>query len=697
MKLKKILLPFLACLLLAVLLAGCNGVMPQPMVGTTTLGGTTSDSTSDSGTTNPGLTSYETLTIDGTYKIVHQTGAAFKTVATNLKNAIKTANSADLSMIQLGMLDSDPQISDREIIIGNVVKVSNGGRPGVEEKTYAKGEFDIVVTEQRIVIMGGTTDAIACAVDYFIGKYVTGKTTVTVPGNLNYKGKMPATDFNVGSVAASNMLLLGGASTGTSGVTFASAGDGVAFKATSMEDMKVSFSSSSAATFKLYINKGESIKDISVAAGQKVDVTLLANVNGASKEYTLVKTSGAADVTLTTVTMSGDFETKPALETTATKVITTSEFSKFKSYGRCFVNGTQGVAMDYSGSGLEFNIFSYAGGAVTAQFVCANRNNITDGTYIAVFVDGVKTKASINVASKGWNASSPEYTEVTLAENLTPGFHTIRVIKITNLWQSYTALSTVSFKGAIAARPANAAKYIEFVGDSITCGYGTVAGAENDANPGYPKWCDVTKSYSFKTATTLGADYSICGYSGYGLDGKDTTQYFYDLTTGQKESTAREININQIYIYRNHSRGNAYWNTNKSDGWHHPDNNPRIPDLIVVNLGTNDDTSQLTDTNPAGNTAYVQVVKNFIQVLRDKNGQNVPILWTYGAMKTGLAPNIKQAITELQAAGDNNVYYLDVTKNTEGGGKHPSDAGQTVIANEVVAFIRANISGFAAN
>ena len=58
-------------------------------------------------------------------------------------------------------------------------------------------------------------------------------------------------------------------------------------------------------------------------------------------------------------------------------------------------------------------------------------------------------------------------------------------------------------------------KYIEFIGDSITCGYGIDTACE--ANTFSTTNENVNKAFSYLTAAALGADASFVSYSGHGL------------------------------------------------------------------------------------------------------------------------------------------------------------------------------------
>ena len=56
---------------------------------------------------------------------------------------------------------------------------------------------------------------------------------------------------------------------------------------------------------------------------------------------------------------------------------------------------------------------------------------------------------------------------------------------------------------------------LEFIGESITCGYGI---DDEDENHHFQTATeDATRAYAYKTAMALDADYSLVSYSGHGI------------------------------------------------------------------------------------------------------------------------------------------------------------------------------------
>ena len=153
----------------------------------------------------------------------------------------------------------------------------------------------------------------------------------------------------------------------------------------------------------------------------------------------------------------------------------------------------------------------------------------------------------------------------------------VKIIKL-----SESAMSVVGVKDleiAEGERVVPAAKkehLIEFIGDSITCGYGV-----DDEDPLHPfstKTEDVTRAYAYLTAQLLSCDCRMFSASGYGI--------ISGYTADPEIKSAEQL----IPLYYS-SYGFSY---DTFPGGKKPMDIPwdfteKQPDIIVINLGTNDD------------------------------------------------------------------------------------------------------------
>ena len=205
---------------------------------------------------------------------------------------------------------------------------------------------------------------------------------------------------------------------------------------------------------------------------------------------------------------------------------------------------------------------------------------------------------------------------------------------------------------------------IEFIGDSITCGYG-VEGKRSEAFSTSTE--NFTKSYAYLTAKALDADYTTCCYSGYGI----VSGYSADGKKNDKELMP--------VCYGLTSDFKDYY----SD-WDFSDK----CDVVVINLGTNDMNYVAADPKAHG-SEFVEGYKAFLQTVREKN-PDVPIICTIGTMGGDeIYKLIESAVSEL---GDGNITsFFSPTQSPlddMGPDGHPSKKTQQYIADILAGKIR---------
>ena len=142
---------------------------------------------------------------------------------------------------------------------------------------------------------------------------------------------------------------------------------------------------------------------------------------------------------------------------------------KLNFFGRtAFTDRKDRLFFNWSGSGFGFK---FTGTSAKAYlFSTVGEEDIpspSDRAYIGVFVDD----SPFQIArfpldkKKGW---------YTLAENLPFGTHTLRVIKESEVGYGRAAVSEISTDGYFEKFEYLLTEGIEFIGDSITCGYGNI-------------------------------------------------------------------------------------------------------------------------------------------------------------------------------------------------------------------------------
>ena len=206
---------------------------------------------------------------------------------------------------------------------------------------------------------------------------------------------------------------------------------------------------------------------------------------------------------------------------------------------------------------------------------------------------------------------------------------------------------------------------IEFIGDSITCGYGVES--KSGSEPFMTSTENFSKSYAYLTAKSLGADYTTCCYSGYGV----VSGY-----SGDGAKNANDLLPDRYGLTSNFKDYGTNWDF------------PEKCDVVVINLGTNDMNyvAQAPETN---GSEFAEGYKAFLQTVREKR-PNAAIICTIGTMGgDDLYELICRAIDEL---GDENITSYISTNQTlrdgMGADGHPSKKTQQNSADALAGKIR---------
>lgn len=235
---------------------------------------------------------------------------------------------------------------------------------------------------------------------------------------------------------------------------------------------------------------------------------------------------------------------------------------------------------------------------------------------------------------------------------------------------------TVDEAASIHPAPAKAHR-IEFIGDSITCGYGT---DDDDLSHTFSTATeDVTKAYAYRTAKALDADYSMVSYSGYGI------------YSGYVDESINTRNTSELvppyYTLVGFSRGTYHDVAVTMTDW---DFSSFKPEIIVLNLGTNDNSYCRSNADREGE--FMQHYQNFVTLVREKN-PGAYILCTYGLMNCELTASIEEALNRYrQKSGDERISFLPLPTHTDADGYvvdyHPSLGTHRRAAEIVTAKIR---------
>lgn len=299
-----------------------------------------------------------------------------------------------------------------------------------------------------------------------------------------------------------------------------------------------------------------------------------------------------------------------------------------KYYGRNEFNTTS-VSMDNEAAGFETTFY---GTTLTCEM---------QGFYASYYGP---TKFSIIIDdasdynSKWFAFSSTDNKEYTLASNLEKGFHTIKVLKRTEAGATFATLTSLSTDGYFVKKHEDKKLKLEVYGDSITAGYGNMR-SETQADGTNSDIQNTLMTYECVAARMLDADINVMARSGIGLS-----------VAG---NIVGDYNMNTRYEYMT-PLSDTKWNMHNY-----------IPDVVIINLGTNDSWSGKFDRKTFV-SQYVTFVKNLVV----SYGSDVSFVLCCGLMEQGVFPILQNYVyPSLLKEGIRNVTTLEFEKSTSNG--HP--------------------------
>lgn len=341
----------------------------------------------------------------------------------------------------------------------------------------------------------------------------------------------------------------------------------------------------------------------------------------------------------TNVTVSYNEESTQA-EIVVVSEATSEQINSFdeayiNTYGRVYEKNGK-LCLDYVGAG--------AGVAINGNSLTANIE-VDTTLYLCVYVDGADEYERIEL--------TPNKKEYTLATGLQRGFHTVRLVKSSEVYDGQIRLVSFSSEGFYTA-PEKSDLRIEFIGDSITAGYGVLGGPGDGRTV---KNSDACSSYAYHTAQALGADYSMIAIQGICV----------------KANMWLNEAMSDIYGYVSPLDRVEYGFTYD-------------PDVVVLNLGTNDG-SYITGKDYTYHETFSEDYLAFLRYIREKN-PNAYILCLYGMMgkQAHVDKGINKAIAEMQ---DDKVIRVDeFAPNNLGANGHPSASAQQGWGETLTEYIK---------
>lgn len=310
-----------------------------------------------------------------------------------------------------------------------------------------------------------------------------------------------------------------------------------------------------------------------------------------------------------------------------------------KLLGRTTVT-SHDLRTDWSGTGIAFRVH-------------------TDGEMMQVgFYSSYETYFSVRVDDQEI-LRAPVNAKGSMKINLSAGDHDISIAKENEIAiepNSYCHLTEISFKGSFYARPEDKAMFIECIGDSIVAGDGCLG--TYDGNLWKKTDHSAYASFAAVCSRMLDADYSLVCRGGIGV-----------LKARDERNMPMPAIYNYVAPYSDLTTEYSF---------------ERKPDMIIFKLGTND--SEFPDEE------YYQAMSSFLDQIWEKNGSDVPIVWTGNSTKQSSANRYKEEHPDKKFFVHNFTYGNSGAAGSQGGTSgHPNVAEQLAYGEDLYQFVRLNV------
>lgn len=332
----------------------------------------------------------------------------------------------------------------------------------------------------------------------------------------------------------------------------------------------------------------------------------------------------------------------------------TADKEYVKTIGRTYYE--EGVRyFSHSGSGVEF--------LCRGEYAVINIVDDSEGRYYDVH------KPRFAIYKNGELIIDETVTESEKAYNITlDGYETdsvIKIIKLSEAQYSSMGIGEIAVYGKTKIVPTEEKSLkIEFIGDSITCGYGV----DEENAKGYFKTEteNFTKTYAYLTAEKLNADYSAVCFSGYGV--------YSGYTSNGVRNSGDILPLHyekSCYLYGGRE---IYWDFTEFQS-----------DIIVINLGTND--ASYCGSSLSGRQEFTRRYTDFLKQVRHNNPYAF-IMCILGDMNNSMYSCIEQAVSNyINDTRDNRVvaekisYRMDINDIVING--HPGSLSNLCAANDL--------------
>ena len=293
-----------------------------------------------------------------------------------------------------------------------------------------------------------------------------------------------------------------------------------------------------------------------------------------------------------------------------------------------------------------------------------------EGSSLAVLLEDGKNSYDVTIdGQRSILRTQPGQTRYALAGGLDGGAHTLRLTKRTETFYGTPRFLGLELGegGRLRPLPATNGRHIEFIGDSITAGYGVEGTSPTCVYS--PETENAALTYAAQTAAQLEAAYSIAAISGVGVVRNYNSQ--------------SALSAGTMLTYYGRTLANEDAEDWPRDAW--------APEAVVINLGTNDFS---TTPHPAGEV-FLQGYTNLIFKVRERY-PGAHIFAVAGPMMVGPAEDtIRSVVTQMnEALGDERVHFVPIENTLAlsavdyGCDWHPNESGQAKIAAQLAPLMK---------
>lgn len=310
--------------------------------------------------------------------------------------------------------------------------------------------------------------------------------------------------------------------------------------------------------------------------------------------------------------------------------------NKIRWYGRNFDN--DGIRyFDYSCSGFEF---CFTGKKACATIVSDSQNfKENEPCVLGIYVKIISSEKEYT-GSSFWDSYTGEEPvrlilrenekNYVLFENDEEKTVIVKVLKLSECAYGYAGFKSLELnEGSVLHNPSAVSSdnlKIEFIGDSITCGYGLEGVWEKDTFTTLHERPDET--YAFWASKELKAEFQYCSWSGIGI----ISNYVDPATVNLPET--RWL-MPACWPYTDKSC--ALRLKIEPEIW---DESRFRPDIVVINIGTND-TSWVRGIEDR-RLSYVSGLRQLIEAVH-RRSPNAKICCSLGIMGQDLCDSVKEA------------------------------------------------------